>query len=85
MSPEDREAITRSIANLWTFNAVFISRLLGELEEDGRIDAATIERMLQGMDDDADAILEGDDDKLYAVGLLAAVRGRLQLRRDEQG
>lgn len=76
MSPEDREAITRSIANLWTFNALFISRLLHALREDG-LPSAKIEWLLQEMDAASDEVLEGPDDQLYAAGLLATVRNLL--------
>lgn len=72
MSPEEREAITRSIANLWTFNAIFISRLAGTLRDSG-LPAEEIEAMLQSIDEAVD-ILDGEDDRGYATGLLAAVR-----------
>jgi hypothetical protein len=76
MGAKDREVVTRSIANLWTFNALFISQLLYSLRASGMA-AEQIEELLQGLDADADAVLEGEDDKLYAAGLLATVRGRL--------
>ena len=76
MSPEEREAITRSIANLWTFNALFISRLLQAMR-DGGMPNERIEALLQQIDADSDEILEGPDDQLYAAGLLAAVRSTL--------
>lgn len=77
MSPEDREAITRSIANLWTFNGLFISRLLQTLRDDG-LPAERIERLLQTLDAETDEILEGPDDQAYAAGLLASVRTLLR-------
>lgn len=83
MDAADRDAITRSIANLWTFNAIFIARLLGHLEEESGISEGTIDRLLQGIDADADAILDGPDDQIYAAGLLAAVRERLRQRREQ--
>ena len=83
MSPDDREAIIRSIANLWTFNALFIGQLLSTLERDGGLSAGAIERLLQGLDADADQILEGPDDQMYAAGLLASVRQYLASRRSE--
>lgn len=76
MSPEEREVVTRSIANLWTFNAVFISQLLYSLRK-GAMRDEEIEALLQAVDEETDAVLEGEDDKLYAAGLLASVRSRL--------
>lgn len=73
MSPEDREAITRSIANLWTFNALFISRLLQTMR-DGGLPNEKIEQLLQTLDAETDAILDGEDDKQFAAGLLASAR-----------
>lgn len=74
MDSEDREAITRSIANLWTFNALFISRLLATLRSEGSASPAAIERLLQELDAATDEVLDGEDDKLYAAGLLATAR-----------
>jgi hypothetical protein len=76
MSPEDRAAITTSIANLWTFNALFISRLLETLRNEG-LPADKIEHLLQILDRDTDEILDGVDDQAYAAGLLASVRALL--------
>jgi hypothetical protein len=76
MSPEDRASITTSIANLWTFNALFISRLLETLRNEG-LPADKIEHLLQILDRDTDEILDGVDDQAYAAGLLASVRALL--------
>lgn len=76
MSPEDREAITRTIANLWSFNAIFIGRLLGAIRDNG-MPEERIEALLQQLDAETDQILEGPDDQLYAAGLLATVRDLL--------
>lgn len=76
MSPEDREMVTRSIANLWTFNALFISRLLRTMRDAG-MPHGQIEKLLQQLDEETDEILEGHDDKLYAAGLLASARTML--------
>lgn len=76
MSPEDREMVTRSIANLWTFNAMFISQLLYSLRESGMA-GEQIEELLQALDAECDEILDGPDDQLYAAGLLATVRSRV--------
>lgn len=81
MSPEDRESITRSIANLWTFQALFMSRLLGTLEQHGALSERAIEAMLQDLDAATDDVLEGHDDKDYAAGLLATVRSLLAQHR----
>jgi hypothetical protein len=75
MSPEDRDAITTSIANLWTFNAAFMARLVRTLR-DQAVPAEALGGMLQELDRDID-VLEGDDDQAYASGLLALVRARL--------
>ncbi|MES2272532.1 MAG: hypothetical protein V4533_16790 [Pseudomonadota bacterium] len=76
MEPKDRELVTRSIANLWTFNALFIGHLLRSLRESG-MQPATIEALLQTLDAESDEVLEGPDDQLYAAGLLAVVRNAL--------
>jgi len=72
MSPQDREEITRSIANLWTFNAIFISRLSRILRDTGTPIEA-LDHMLEEMDHTLD-VLAGEDDRAYAMGLLATVR-----------
>ena len=82
MSPEDRESVTRSIANLWTWQALFISRLLGTLEAEGSLSPKAIERLLQDLDALSDQTMDGVDDQLYAAGLLATVRKLLAQRRD---
>lgn len=79
MSPEDREVISRSIANLWAFNAIVIGRLLGAMR-DGGASGEQIEVLLQQLDADTDAILDGPHDQLYAAGLLATVRTVLASR-----
>ena len=81
MDPADREAITRSIANLWTFNALFISRLLGTLEAHGGLSPTAIESLLQQLDEASDEVLEGPDDQLYAAEAVAVVRNLLAQRR----
>lgn len=75
MSPEDREAITRSIANLWTFNMLVIANLLYAMRAEG-FSPARIEALLQGMDAHVD-MLEGHDDQDHATSLLAGVRQML--------
>lgn len=82
MSPEDREAITRSIANLWTFNALFIGQLLASLRDQG-FAAEAIEGLLQELDASTDEVLEGPDDQLYAAGLLATVRALLARQKGD--
>lgn len=63
----------RAIANLWGFNAALIGRLAQVLVESGVVPSDTIERMLQELDVDLEA-LEGADDQDYATQLLAHVR-----------
>lgn len=75
MSPEDRDAITRSIANLWTFNAAFMARLVRTLREQA-VPAEALGRMLEQLDGDVDA-LEGEDEQAFATGCLATVRAAL--------
>ena len=81
----DREAVIRSIANLWTFNALFISRLLVVLEDSGSLSPARIEALLQDLDASSDEVLEGPDDQMYAAGLLATVRQLLAQHRGGSG
>ena len=76
MSPEDREMVTRSIANLWTFNAIVISRLVRTLRQHS-VPADALGRMLEEMDD-AVEVLDGEDDRAYATGLLAVVQNALR-------
>ncbi len=76
MEPKDRELVTRSISNLWTFNALFIGQLLYSLRERG-MPQSEIDELLEAIDRDTDAALEGEDDKLHAASLLASVRVRL--------
>jgi hypothetical protein len=78
MSPDEREAVTRSIANLWTFNAAFMARLVRMLR-DQAVPAEALGRMLQELDGDVDA-LEGEDEQAYATNLLAMVRRALSER-----
>ncbi len=77
MEPKDRELVTRSIANLWTFNAAFIGQLLYSLRKRG-LPNEEIEALLQALDAETDEVLEGPDDQLHAAGLLAVVRARLE-------
>ena len=76
MSPEDREMVTRSLANLWTFNTIFISSLARILRDTGTPPEA-LDHMLEEMDGVLEA-LEGEDDRAYAMGLLATVRKLLR-------
>jgi len=76
MSPEDREMVTRSIANLWTFNAIVISRLVRTLRQHS-VPADALGRMLEEMDD-AVEVLDGEDDRAYANGVLAVVQNALR-------
>lgn len=76
MSPEDREAITRSIANLWTFNAIVISRLVRTLRQHA-VPADELARMLEEMDAAVD-VLDGEDDRAFATGLLSTVQHALR-------
>lgn len=77
MSPEDRDAITTSIANLWTFNAVLTTQILRGLRDEGAMSAAAIERTLQRTDAMVEAI-DGELDQRFATGMLATVRTMLQ-------
>lgn len=77
MSPADREMVTRSLANLWIWQTAFTARLLEALRENGMPPEA-LERLLQALDQDTDA-LEGVDDQAFATGLLAVARSRLSL------
>ncbi len=72
MSTADRETVSRSISNLWTFNALFIGHLLHSLQKGG-IPVENIEEALQNLDRDCE-ILEGHDDQIHATNLLASVR-----------
>lgn len=80
MSPEDRDSVTRSIANLWTLQAMVLSRLMGALREEGLLSSEQIDWHLQQIDNDVD-VLDGEDDQQYATQMLATVRARLGLRR----
>lgn len=73
MAERDQDFVERSIANLWTFNAIFLSQLLSSLRGNG-LPTEEIEALLQRLDEEANAVLEGDDDKLHAAELLASVR-----------
>jgi len=68
--------VTRSIANLWTFNAIVISRLVRTLRQHS-VPADALGRMLEEMDDAVD-VLEGADDRAYATGLLSVVQNALR-------
>ncbi|HET6407156.1 MAG TPA: hypothetical protein VFG14_04685 [Chthoniobacteraceae bacterium] len=70
---EDRELMIRSIANLWTFQAAFVGRLMLTLRQSGALSAEQAENMLQALDEDCQT-LEGDDEQAYATGLLASAR-----------
>jgi hypothetical protein len=76
MSPEDRETITTSIANLWSFNTMLIADLLYELRKGG-LREERIESFLQNMDRHAD-VLVGESDQSHATTLLATVRKMLR-------
>lgn len=73
---ERDEIIARSVANLWTFHAAFMGRLMLRLRSSGALSAVDVEQMLQSLDQDCE-ILEGQDDQMYATGLLASVRAVL--------
>lgn len=81
MSPEDRAAITTSIANLWSFQTSFMVQITRTLQETGAVSHSALEQMLQRCDRDSD-ILEGEDDKAFAMGALATVRRLLVEWRD---
>lgn len=72
MDPEDREFVVRSMANLWSFQALFISHLFRSARDEG-VSREALERLLQRIDSDIE-VLEGEDDRAHATGLLAAVR-----------
>ncbi|MGD9715336.1 MAG: hypothetical protein AB7V46_25265 [Thermomicrobiales bacterium] len=74
MAPEDREMVTRSIANLWVWQTAFTSRIMQVLK-DGGMSPAILERMLQELDEDTD-MLDGPDDQAYAIELLAVARSQ---------
>lgn len=76
MSPDERSAITTSIANLWTFNAVFISHLLRALRDSG-FPVERLEALLQELDSSSD-LLEGETERAYAIELAATVRTALK-------
>lgn len=76
MSPEDRSFITTSIANLWTFQAGFMARVLLELRREDALSAESAERLLQELDRDCEA-LEGDDERMFATGAIASARSVL--------
>ncbi|MBO9580309.1 MAG: hypothetical protein J7498_05410 [Sphingobium sp.] len=79
MSPEDREVVTHSIANLWSMHAIFIANLLYAMREEG-FSPERIEALLQGMDHHVD-VLHGEHGKAQATGLLATVRTMLSNAR----
>jgi len=73
MSPEDQDAITRSIANLWTLNAIVLSAVMRGLQAEGALSNAAVEGILQSIDRFVDT-LDGPDDQEYATRMLASVR-----------
>lgn len=81
---EDREFIIRSIANLWTFNALFIGRLMVALRSTEALSDEAVEKLLQLLDQDAE-VLDGADDQEAATALLASVRNLLAARRGGSG
>lgn len=76
MSPEDREGITRSIANLWTLQAILLAEIMRAVRDAGALSPVQCTRLLERIDGYADA-LEGTDDQAYAMQLLATVRQML--------
>lgn len=76
MDAEFREFVIRSLANVWTFNAIVIGQLTYSLRASG-MSREEVEAMLQNIDRECDEHLEGEDDRLHAAGLLAVVRTRL--------
>ncbi len=78
---DDREVFIRSIANLWTFEAAFIGRLMLALRAEGSLSAEATEAMLQELDRDCE-FLEGRDDQDHATELLAHVRAVLASHED---
>lgn len=79
MDDEAREFVIRSLANIWTFNALFLSHLLRTLRENGCSEEA-LSDMLEQIDAEV-GVLEGEDDQAYATGLLAVARQRMREER----
>lgn len=84
MSPEDRIAIARSIANQWTFQTSFMVQIMSALQSEGALSEAAIEGLLQRLDANAD-LLEGEDDQAHATGAVATVRQLLREWREQSG
>lgn len=76
---DDRQAIARSIANLWAFHALFIGRLMVALREEGAISDEALEKLLQLLDGDVDC-LDGIDDQAFGTALLVSAREILAAR-----
>jgi hypothetical protein len=77
MSPDDREAITRSIANLWTLQTIVLAEVMRAVRDAGALSPEQCTRLLERIDGYADA-LDGEDDQAYATNLLATVRQMLE-------
>jgi hypothetical protein len=73
MHSEDRSELIARIANLWSFNALFLSRLMLVLREEGTLSAGGVEKLLQDLDRGI-YILDGMEEQAFVTRLLATVR-----------
>lgn len=78
MSPEDREAVVRSIANLWTLHTSVLAEIMRGLHDAGALSPDQCKAVLERIDLRIDA-LEGEDDQQYATEMLATVRQLLRI------